>query len=261
MQFKSFGSGSSGNCYYIAEGEEALLIDMGLGTRYFKKQCRDHGVPMHRIRALLVTHDHTDHSKCVAPFSHEMNIPVYALPEVFQGIRANPHLHPDPDPSLCRNVVCGEPFVVAGMQVTAFVVPHDSRGNVGYFVEAGGTNLCLMTDVGHVTEEMLQYIARADNLVIESNYDEEMLAHGPYPRILRERIASGFGHSSNAQTAAVLEHHLGSRTRRVFLCHLSENNNHPELARITVSEALQRAGLSPELVVLNRRAPSLLYEL
>lgn len=260
MQFKSFGSGSSGNCYYLAHGDEALLIDMGLGTRYFKKLCRDHGVPLHHVKAVLVTHDHTDHVKSVAAFTHEHNLPVFALPDVFQGIRANPHLV-NPDPSLCRNVACGETFEVAGMQITAFPVPHDSRGNVGYFIEADGTNFCLMTDVGHFTEEMLQYITRADNLVVEANYDEAMLARGPYPQFLRDRISQGSGHSSNSQTGSVLERSLTSRTRRVFLCHLSENNNHPELARITISQALQRAGLSPQLVVLSRRAPSLLYDL
>lgn len=261
MRFKSIASGSNGNCYYVEHEGAAFLIDLGINKSQLARKCSDHGVPLHFLQAILITHSHSDHVRGISAFCRKNPLPLYALPETYQGIIANPTIHHKPDPALCRNITCGVPFEVAGMKVTAFHVPHDSRDNVGYFIEAGGTNLCLMTDVGEFTPEMKTYIAKADNLVVESNYDQHMLETGSYHFLLKRRILSGVGHSSNATTASVLEQHLTLRTRRVFLCHLSGNNNTPELAYESTHQALRRAGLSPEIVVFSRLQPSLFFEL
>ena len=132
--------------------------------------------------------------------------------------------------------------------------------NVGFLIEAGGVVFCLMTDAGHVTDEMASFIARAQYLVIEANHDPEMLQQGRYPEILKERIVSGHGHLSNKKSAIALAENFHEHLKHVWLCHLSEENNHPELARKTVETTLRSygiiAGVDFSLEVLRRKIPT-----
>ena len=146
-----------------------------------------------------------------------------------------------------------------------FILPHDSSDNVGYFVETADTNFCLMTDVGRVTDEMAEYIGRAHYLVIEANHDKEMLQQGSYPQFLKDRITSGSGHLNNELCGEAIAKNMGEHLRHVWLCHLSEENNHPELARKTVETVLRSygivAGKDFELEVLKRTKPTGIFEL
>ena len=154
---------------------------------------------------------------------------------------------------------------IGDFTVTPFAVPHDSADNVGYFIEAGGTNFCIITDAGEVTDEMRGYIQRARHLVIEANHDVEMVKNGPYPVFLKDRILSGTGHLSNHTCATALAENMSEELRNVWLCHLSEENNHPELARKTVETVLKGygiiAGVDFRLEVLKRTTPSGPFEL
>jgi phosphoribosyl 1,2-cyclic phosphodiesterase len=164
-----------------------------------------------------------------------------------------------------RIVEPGLTMQLGDFTVTPFTVPHDANENVGYQIEVGGVTFVLMTDVGSVTDEMKEHIAAADYLVIEANHDVEMLKNGPYPKYLKERIASGIGHLSNTECGKVLAENMTERLKHVWLCHLSEENNHPELARKTVDATLRSygiiAGKDFELEVLKRKMPSEVYEL
>ena len=157
------------------------------------------------------------------------------------------------------------PFNVGEFKVTPFGVPHDSTDNVGYFVECGGVTFCLITDVGHITEEMHDFISRSNYLVIEANHSVEMLQQGPYPQYLKDRILGPNGHLSNDDCANALADYATPILRHVWLCHLSEENNHPELARKTVEQILRSkgivAGKAFELEVLKRTTPSEIYKL
>ena len=150
-------------------------------------------------------------------------------------------------------------------EITPFDVPHASTDNVGYSVQYGEVNFCLITDAGHVTEQFGGYIARANYLVLEANHDEDMLMMGPYPAYLKGRISGDYGHLSNKAAAQLLAEHITDRLRHVWLCHISEENNHPELARKTVDTCLRSVGIVAgkdfELEVLKRRIPSEIYEL
>ena len=150
-------------------------------------------------------------------------------------------------------------------QVTAFNVPHDSSDNVGYMVQHDGVTFCLITDVGHVTDEIKSYIGRANYLVLEANHDLEMLAKGKYPVFLKERILSEDGHLSNKECGMVLAENATPLLKKVWLCHLSEENNHPELARITVEQILRSHGIIAGedfgLEVLKRKTPTGICEL
>jgi phosphoribosyl 1,2-cyclic phosphodiesterase len=265
LKFISFGSGSSGNCYYLETPDDALLIDIGVGLRGLKKNCRDYGVSLSKVRHVLVTHDHADHIKSVGSFSFDYQIPVYATREVHDGINRNYCITKKLAPEMTRYIEKGHSFQVGDFTVTPFEVPHDSSDNVGYFIEAQGTNLCIMTDAGIVTDEMKQYILRAHYLIIEANHDEEMVKGGPYPLFLQERILSASGHLSNSDSAKAVAENMSQDLRHVWLCHLSEENNHPELARKTFESVLRSYGIVPgvdlQMEVLKRTTPTGPYDL
>ena len=265
LKFICFGSGSSGNCYYLATATDALLIDIGVGVRGLKKYCRDYGVSLSSVHHVLITHDHADHIKSVGSFSGDFNVPVYATREVHIGINRNYCVTKKVAPALTHILEKGVTVQIGDFRVTPFGVPHDSSDNVGYFVEAGDTNICIMTDAGCVTDEMKQYIGRARHLIIEANHDEEMLQGGPYPQFLKDRILSPTGHLSNRSCATAVAENMSEHLCHVWLCHLSEENNHPELARKTVESVLRSygivAGTDLQLEVLKRNTPTGPYEL
>ena len=219
MQFICFGSGSSGNCYYLESRGEAILIDLGIGIRAFKKHMRDYGLTIPKIKAVIVTHDHTDHIKAVGPLSIEFRIPVYASMPVHEGIVRNRFMTKKIPEDLQRCTLLHTPFEVGNFRITPFAVPHDATDNNGYFIELiepeetnttdlfapqggdGRPTFCLITDAGQFTETMIPYVQRARYLVIEANYDRELLDNGPYPLYLRKRISGGRGHMDNRLTA------------------------------------------------------------
>ena len=265
MKFISFGSGSSGNCYLLTTPNDALLIDLGVGLRGLKKDFRNYGLSLSMVHHVLITHDHADHIKSVGSFSHDYNIPVYATREVHVGINRNYCITQKISSELARVIEKGKTYQIGDFSVSPFGVPHDSSDNVGYFIEAEGTNFCVMTDVGTVTDEMKEYIHRARHLVIEANHDEEMVASGPYPQFLKTRILSQTGHLSNRNCALALIENMTEDLHNVWLCHLSEENNHPELARKTVESLLRDygiiAGVDIQLEVLKRNSPTGVFEL
>jgi phosphoribosyl 1,2-cyclic phosphodiesterase len=260
MKFISLGSGSSGNCYYINTANTGIIIDLGLGIRTFKKLYKDYGLSLAEIQGILVTHNHTDHTKAIGPLSNEFHIPVYTTEAVHEGIMKNIYLSKKVHPSEKRIICHYETFEIGALRITAFPVPHDSHGNNGYIIEAEGKTLVLITDIGHVTEEIKQAISKAEHLIVESNYDLAMLESGKYPNHLKRRIKGPYGHISNTETAELLAENLNKeRIKNIWLCHLSEENNTPELARSTTKAALTDKGFNLNtqlsLISLPRRTP------
>lgn len=279
MKFICFGSGSSGNCYYLESLGTAILIDLGIGIRAFKKHLRDYGLTIPTIGAIIVTHDHTDHVKAVGAVSTEFHIPVYTSSPVHEGMQRNRFMTKKVTPAHQRHTTPGTPFEVGNFRITPFRVPHDASENNGYFISLirpetseslfsatdgdPSPTFCLITDAGQFTDEMAPFVRQARHLVIEANYDSQMLANGPYPLYLQKRISGGRGHMDNRLTAEALLRHLTPATRNIWLCHLSEENNHPELARKTIQTALDQLAFAPQprLHVLKRRVPSGFFEL
>ncbi len=265
LKFLSIGSGSSGNCYYLQTANDALLIDAGVGIRNVKKSLHDYGLRLDGVKHILITHDHADHIKAVGVISQEYDIPVYATHEVHQGIQRNYCVPKKVPGENARVIERGVSIHLGDFKVTPFAVPHDSSGNVGYRVEAEGVVFCLMTDVGHVTDEMQQYIGEANYLVLEANYDVEMLKNGSYPQHLKHRIDGPTGHLSNRDCAEALANYATAELKHVWLCHLSEENNHPVLALKTIEQILRSYGIiaGKDFLVhdLKRKTPSCIYEL
>lgn len=265
LRFISFGSGSCGNCYYLYTEDFGLLIDLGIGMRKLKKYFQDYGLRLDSIKAMLVTHDHADHIKNVGAISKLLDIPVYATAKVHEGILRNYVVKKKVDSVNVRTISKNEPFTLGPLDITAFNVPHDSMDNVGYQVQYGNVTFCLITDAGHVTEEMAKFITSAQYLVIEANHDEQMLQAGPYPGHLKARVAGEHGHLSNKECARNVAEHGSAELKHVWLCHLSQENNHPELARKTVEQALLCTdgfdGAKVKLDVLRRNLPSTIFTL
>jgi len=265
LKFISFGSGSSGNCYYLFTETDGLIIDIGVGIRTLKKQFKDFGLSLSSIHYVLITHDHADHIKSVGSISHELHLPIYATAKVHAGIDHNYCVARKLPVDMKRLIVPGESIQLGCFHITPFHVPHDATENVGYLIEVDGVSFCIITDIGSVDGEIREYISRADYLVIEANHDVEMLTQGPYPIYLKERILSKTGHLSNHECGVAIAENMKENIKHVWLCHLSEENNHPELARKTVESVLREygiiAGKDFELDVLKRKTPSGIYEL
>lgn len=265
LKLISLGSGSSGNCYLLYTETEGLLIDAGIGVRSVKKCLRNYGIPFNRIKHLIITHDHADHVKSVGSVSRDFDLTVYSTLTVHVGINNNYCVRCKIDPARVRMFEKGDTVTLGSFIVTSFDVPHDSLDSVGYRIQVGDVVFCIMTDVGHLTDEMKKYIGEANYLIIEANYDEEMLKAGTYPAHLKARILGDKGHMSNVECGNALAENATEKLKHVWLCHLSEENNHPELARKTVEQILRSygiiAGKDFELDVLKRTKPSEVFEL
>ncbi len=245
LEFICFGSGSSGNCYILRRDKECVLIDLGIGIRQFKRYLYQYGLKPSHFVAAFVTHDHTDHVKAIGKFAAETGIPVYTTALVHEGMMHNRFMAKKVPEKQVRILKTGETTSVAGMEFTAFPVPHDSKDCVGYLVRTEHICLCLATDVGSPTEDVCQAVRQADYVVLEANYDLPMLATGRYPQYLKDRIRGGHGHLSNDETAETLARCLRSDVKHIWLCHLSEENNTPALALSTVCSQLEKAGRKP----------------
>lgn len=262
VRFMSLASGSSGNCYYLGYGDSGILIDAGIGIRTIKKHLKEVHIPIDSIQAVLVTHDHADHIKAVGHLGEKCHIPIYTTTQIHEGINKNycvtEKLH-----SSVRYLEKEEPMQLGAFHITSFEVPHDGTDNVGYCIEVDGKTFSFATDLGEITPLAAKYICKANYLILEANYDDEMLKMGPYPAYLKQRIAGKKGHLSNSDAAEFLAEHVTEHLQYIWLCHLSKDNNHPELAYKTVEWKLKNKGIiigkDVQLLALKRNTPSKLY--
>lgn len=259
VRFLSLSSGSNGNCYYFGDDRGAFLIDIGIGTRTIKKRLAEHGLSIDSVEAVFVTHDHFDHIKSLGTFTERFRKPVYLTRTLEAALRHN-FCTAGRLKGCVRFLEEGKTFAAGShFHITPFVVPHDATQTVGYHFDLSGERFTVMTDLGEVTDEAVRYASLADHLVIESNYDVDMLMTGPYPPELKHRILTGRGHLSNDQTASLLRRCRHDSLRDVYLCHLSANNNTPQLAFASAKKTLESIGSQASLHCLPRSAASELF--
>jgi len=263
IKFISLASGSSGNCYYLGTEKHGILIDAGIGIRTIKKELKEINVSLSNVCAVFITHDHADHIKAVGHLGEKYNIPVYSTREIHEGINKSYCMTEKLSTSV-HYINKGEPMNIDEFKISAFEVPHDGTDNVGYCIEIGDKIFSFLTDLGHITETAAYYICKANYLMLEANYDLEMLRMGPYPKYLKERISGPNGHMSNTDTADFLAENINEHLKYIWLCHLSKDNNHPELAYKTVEWKLKSKGVvvgkDVQLIALKRSSPSDYYE-
>jgi phosphoribosyl 1,2-cyclic phosphodiesterase len=262
LRFQSFGSGSSGNCYYIGNASNGILIDAGVGVRSIRKNLRNIGLDYENIWGVFVTHDHADHIKAVGPLGEKHRIPVYTTRKVHEGIQRS-YCVTEKLYTSKKYIEKGESVQVGEFKITAFHVSHDSTDCVGYTIEYKEKRFTFATDLGYVNLEVAEHLKLADYLVLEANYDEQMMRQGPYPIHLQNRITADTGHLSNEQAGVFLAENYNERMQHIFLCHLSRENNLPEIAYTTIQNHLEEkqivVGKDIHLVTLDRLNPSELY--
>lgn len=244
LNFISFGSGSSGNCAYLGDGEQGLLIDAGVDADTVISELRRHGIKMESIKGILLTHDHSDHVRFVYKLIRKRtHMGIYCTPRTLNGLLRR-HNISNRIKDYHRPIYKEHPFVVGSFTITPFEVMHDGTDNVGFIITRGAHNMVVATDLGCISERADHYIRQANYLMIEANYDENMLAAGSYPEYLKGRIRSTTGHLANTVTAQYLRQIYTPSLRQVFLCHLSKDNNTPEIALREVEQALAAAGIT-----------------
>lgn len=244
LRFLSFGSGSSGNCAYIGTDTCGLLIDAGVDNNYVTSELLRNGIDIASVCGILLTHDHGDHVKYAYPLlRRNKSMALYCTPRTLNGLLRR-HSVSRRIKDYHHAIYKEFPFSVGNLDITAFEVSHDGTDNVGYFISGAGMNFVVTTDTGYITERADYYMRQANFLMIESNYDYDMLASGRYPEYLKARIKSDTGHLDNKVTAAYLASIAGHGLSDVFLCHLSHDNNTPQIALKCCSDALDAAGFS-----------------
>ena len=259
VRFLSLSSGSNGNCYYFDDGRTAFLIDLGIGTRTIKKRLAECGLSIDSVDAVFVTHDHFDHIRSLGTFTERYQKPVYVTRTLEKALRGN-FCTAGRLKGCVRYLEEGRETVFGdALHITPFVVPHDATQTVGYHFTFGGERFTVMTDLGEVTDEAVRYASMADHLVVESNFDVDMLMTGPYPPELKRRILMEHGHLSNDQTASLLRRCAHEGLRDVYLCHLSAHNNTPETAYASAKKTLESIGSQASLHCLPRACASELF--
>ncbi|MBE6223742.1 MAG: MBL fold metallo-hydrolase [Bacteroidales bacterium] len=262
VKFFSLSSGSNGNCYYIGNEESGLLIDAGIGPRTIKKRLAEYDISIDSVDFILVTHDHIDHIKGLGIVAEKFHKPVYATERLHESLDSH-------SCTRCRLKGCvrkttpGVASTYKGVSFTPFSVPHDATDTVGYHIDFYGVKFTFITDIGEVTDEAIEYCKNSQIVIIESNYDLDMLLGGPYTPELKLRIMQGHGHISNIQAASAIKRFYHKGISHIFLCHLSENNNTPQKAYNCIKGALESINVvvdsDVELNALPRKTLSELF--
>ena len=238
MKVCLLASGSGGNSIYIQNGSSSVLIDAGLTGKQIKERLQGVGVDPASLQAILVSHEHSDHIKGVGVLARRYGLPVWmtegtlnASKKTFRGTERIRVFEKD------------EAFSIGDLSFQPFQLPHDAADPVNFSVTDGHAELAVATDMGTVTQLVYQRMRRADMVIIETNYDYQLLMDGPYPWGLKKRINGTHGHLSNNRAAEALCQLAREGLQQAVLAHLSEKNNRPELAQETCNQMLQNQGI------------------
>ncbi len=245
LRFISFGSGSSGNCSYIGTPQCGLLIDAGVDNNFVNAELARNGIDIRTIRGILLTHDHADHVRfSYAIVRRNPGMLLYATPRTLEGMLLR-HNISRRIKDFHSPIFKEHDYLFDDIRVTPFETSHDGTDNVGFSIRLGDLTFVVATDMGMITERADYYMRQANALMIEANYDEQMLHDGPYPEYLKARIRSEVGHMDNQMTAKYLADIYSPSLSHVFLCHLSHDNNTPETAMATVINTLRSVAVMP----------------
>ena len=268
--FKSLSSGSCGNCYFLATTDEkgkveaGIAIDTGVSVRRVREELRRNGYSPDDIHAVLITHDHMDHIRSLGSWCKRFCKPVWTT-EVLHRTLTGRTIASDEFKGCSKVLADGDwnDIVPGRIRARYFVVPHDATQTVGYAILIDGYRFVIMTDIGAMTPEALSWASHAQTVVIESNYDLDMLMHGSYTYELKMRIRSGHGHLRNEECAEAIGKFCHKDLRNIFLCHLSENNNTPEKAFEVSAAVLEKLGVTSTVALraLPRGTASPLFHL
>lgn len=252
MRVAALASGSSGNAFLVQTDEVRVLVDAGVPLRSLIPALASQGLTPGGLDCILLTHEHSDHLASAAGLARRFAAPVVSTEGTLSRIQSR---------TVERQVVSpGDSLTLGDLRISTFSVPHDSADPIGYMFEDGDSRVTFATDLGHVPQELIGILRRSNLLILEANHDVTRLWYGPYPRPLKERVASANGHLSNDQTADCLAAVANGKPQWVWLAHLSETNNSPRRALQTVKRKLAETGIGTlEIQVALRDQPSLTW--
>jgi phosphoribosyl 1,2-cyclic phosphodiesterase len=251
LSIASLNSGSNGNCYFIGNGQEAVFIDAGLSCKETELRMKRLGLNMNLVKAIFITHEHSDHIQGVSQIVAKYKIPVYfsqpTLKEAGFG-RIRKHAF---------HFTATQPVMIGGLRITAFKKKHDACDPHSFIVSAAKTNIGVFTDIGEPCDQLIHYFKQCHAAFLETNYDEDMLQNGSYPIYLKNRIRGGSGHLSNSQALDLYIRHRPVFMSHLFLSHLSRENNSPEL----VESLFTSVSADTHIIIASRYQETALYQI
>jgi phosphoribosyl 1,2-cyclic phosphodiesterase len=251
MDVWSIASGSSGNAYLARAAGTTVLLECGIPMSRITGFLKRHGIAPHDLDGVLLTHDHSDHTRSARQFSDAYGVPIFATPGTLGCASLRDAAH-------ARPIEADRPFRIGDLEALAFRVPHDAHEPVGFKLTAQTATVTITTDLGHVPSEVQRHLRDNDLLILEANHDVEMLQSGPYPAFLKKRVLGRHGHLSNAATVEALAACRDRVPAQVWLAHLSPVNNQPGVALDAIARHLDTVGLGHVTIqVAERTRPSL----
>ena len=240
----SLNSGSNANCYYIGNQQEAILVDAGLSCRETIKRMQELGLSIANVKAIFVSHEHSDHITGLPGLSKKYQLPVYISPSTLANCTVPLQAE------LVQSFQKNKGITIGKLVITPFSKSHDAADPYSFMVSGHGVNIGVITDIGYACKQVIRYFRQCQAVFLESNYCEEMLSAGNYPYHLKRRISGDQGHLSNAQALELFLQYRSPELRLLILSHLSKNNNKPEL----VAQLFQQQAGNTEVVVASRYA-------
>lgn len=251
VYFSSLNSGSNANCYYVSSGDTAILVDAGLSCRETEKRMNRLGLKMEQVKAIFISHEHSDHINGLEVLSRKHKLPVY----ISQKTLANSNL--SIDQSLIRYFRKDETVVIDNLQIKCFSKSHDAADPFSFMISSQNVNVSVITDIGYACKQVLSYFQQSHVVFLESNYCETMLDNGDYPYHLKRRISSDEGHLSNKQALELFLNYRTPQLSHLILSHLSKNNNTPE----TVDALFKPHAGNTNIIVASRYEESPLFSI
>ncbi len=248
----SLNSGSNGNCYYIGNGQEAVLIDAGLSCRETEKRMRRLGLKMDTVKAIFISHEHGDHIRGVEGLAAKHQLPVYITAATLHHSRMRI------SPQLVHNFKAYEPVSIGALNILAFPKLHDAADPHSFVITVNNISIGVFTDIGSPCDHVISNFKHCHAVFLETNYDESMLQHGKYPPHLKKRISGTHGHLSNTQALELFISHRPAHMSHLFLSHLSKDNNAPELAHQLFT---QNAGDTTHIILASRYEETAVYNI
>ncbi len=225
LYITSLNSGSNGNCYYVGNDTEAVLVDAGISCREIERRMKRLGLFIKKVKAVFISHEHSDHIKGLSGLVKKYHLPVYITPMTMQRGRLTF------EESLVKNFIAHHPVSIGELSVTPFPKFHDACDPYSFVVSCNNICIGIFTDIGTPCDHLKKYFKKCHAAFLEANYDEEMLDNGVYPIYLKSRIRGGKGHLSNKQALELFVMHKPAFMSHLLLSHLSKNNNSPELVQ------------------------------
>ncbi len=223
LYITSLNSGSNGNCYYIGNDEEAILVDAGISCRETEKRMARLGLPMSKVKAIFVSHEHSDHIRGIPVLAKKFNLPIYITKGTLLSLGSMIDLQ------YVHYFKEFETITIGSLHITSFPKVHDAAEPHSFIVNCRDVKVGIFTDLGVVCDQLIRHFSQCHAAFLEANYDEEMLANGGYPYHLKRRISGGKGHLSNKEALGLFLTHRPAHMTHLLLAHLSKNNNDPQL--------------------------------